>query len=160
MWGIIPAAGPGSRIQPLALSKELPPVGSRRPMSNGHAPSANNSCGAHDRRRHIKPCFVISADTSDIPAYYGGRIGPAGIAYDHWLDDAVEWLRRLGVKHRRTGLSWAGSFRPNAEAWFDREMDALAEYADFFARMVRHYASPSHRTRISDTSSRTQPVVI
>ena len=30
MWGIIPAAGQGSRIQPLAFSKELLPVGSRR----------------------------------------------------------------------------------------------------------------------------------
>ena len=29
MWGIIPAAGSGTRIQPLAFSKELLPVGSR-----------------------------------------------------------------------------------------------------------------------------------
>ena len=29
MWGIVPAAGKGSRIQPLAFSKELLPVGSR-----------------------------------------------------------------------------------------------------------------------------------
>ncbi|MDF2696362.1 MAG: Glucose1phosphate thymidylyltransferase, partial [Labilithrix sp.] len=28
MWGIVPAAGVGSRIQPLAFSKELLPVGS------------------------------------------------------------------------------------------------------------------------------------
>ncbi len=28
MWGIIPAAGGGSRIQPLAFSKKLFPVGS------------------------------------------------------------------------------------------------------------------------------------
>src|SRR4051794_10017191 len=28
MWGIVPAAGKGSRIQPLAFSKELLPVGS------------------------------------------------------------------------------------------------------------------------------------
>jgi len=33
MWGIIPAAGAGSRIQPLAFSKELLPVGSR--LANG-----------------------------------------------------------------------------------------------------------------------------
>ena len=30
MWGIVPAAGRGSRIQPLAFSKELLPVGSRK----------------------------------------------------------------------------------------------------------------------------------
>lgn len=88
---------------------------------------------------------------------------------DHRLDDAVRWLRRLGVKHLRTGLSWADSHRPNAEAWFDRQMAALEdfevtltfcftpesrgivphhtsppleleEYADFCVRMVRRYA--------------------
>ena len=47
---------------------------------------------------------------------------------DHRLDDAVSWLRRLGVRHLRTGLSWADSFRPGAQAWFDRQMDALAEF--------------------------------
>src|SRR5204862_7878389 len=39
---------------------------------------------------------------------------------DHRLDEATAWLRKLGVKHVRTGLSWADSFRPNAQAWFDR----------------------------------------
>ena len=29
VWGIVPAAGLGTRIQPLAFSKELLPVGSR-----------------------------------------------------------------------------------------------------------------------------------
>jgi beta-xylosidase len=47
---------------------------------------------------------------------------------DHRLDAAVGWLRRLGVRHLRTGLSWADSFRPNALAWFDRQMDALREF--------------------------------
>ena len=48
---------------------------------------------------------------------------------DHRLDDAVRWFRRLGVRHVRTGLSWADSFRPNALAWFDRQMQALEEFA-------------------------------
>jgi beta-xylosidase len=47
---------------------------------------------------------------------------------DHRLDDAVRWLERLGVKHLRTGLSWADSFRPNADAWFDRQMRALEKF--------------------------------
>lgn len=47
---------------------------------------------------------------------------------DHRLDDAVQWMRRLGVTHLRTGLSWADSFRPNAVDWFDRQMEALAEF--------------------------------
>ncbi len=47
---------------------------------------------------------------------------------DPRLDDAVRWLRRLGVRHVRTGLSWADSFRPNAQQWFDRQMNALKEF--------------------------------
>jgi len=60
---------------------------------------------------------------------------------DHRLDDAVAWMRRLGVKHLRTGLSWADSFRPNAEAWFDRQMEALAE----FDVTVTYCFTPEHR---------------
>lgn len=44
---------------------------------------------------------------------------------DHRLTDAVAWMKRLGVRYLRTGLSWADSFRPNALAWFDEQMAAL-----------------------------------
>jgi beta-xylosidase len=47
---------------------------------------------------------------------------------DPRLDDAVAWMKRLGVRHLRTGLSWADVFRPNALDWFDRQMDALADF--------------------------------
>src|SRR3954453_21368528 len=47
---------------------------------------------------------------------------------DHRLDDAVRWMRSLGVKYVRTGLSWADTFRANAQDWFDRQMDALDEF--------------------------------
>jgi beta-xylosidase len=47
---------------------------------------------------------------------------------DHRLDDAVAWLKRLGVTKLRTGLSWADRFRPNALDWFDRQMEALADF--------------------------------
>ena len=47
---------------------------------------------------------------------------------DHRLDDAAVWLKRLGVKHLRTGLSWADSLRPNADAWFDRMMRVLEPF--------------------------------
>jgi len=88
---------------------------------------------------------------------------------DYRLDDAVRWMKELGVRHLRTGLSWADSFRPNADAWFDRQMQVLEafdvtltfcftpeakgvrphhtsppqnveEYAEFCVRMVRRYA--------------------
>lgn len=47
---------------------------------------------------------------------------------DHRLDDAVRWMKQLGVRYLRTGLSWADSFRPNADAWFDRQMRALEDF--------------------------------
>ena len=47
---------------------------------------------------------------------------------DHRLDDAVRWMRDHGVRHVRTGLSWADSYRPNATAWFDRMMEALEPF--------------------------------
>ncbi len=47
---------------------------------------------------------------------------------DPRLDDAVAWMKRLGTRKLRTGLSWADSFRPNALDWFDRQMAALADF--------------------------------
>jgi beta-xylosidase len=47
---------------------------------------------------------------------------------DHRLDPAVRWLKDLGVRHVRTGLSWADSLRPGAAAWFDRQMQALEPF--------------------------------
>ena len=60
---------------------------------------------------------------------------------DHRLDDAVRWMKRLDVRYLRTGLSWADSFRPNALAWFDRQMNALAE----FDVTVTFCFTPEHR---------------
>ena len=47
---------------------------------------------------------------------------------DHRLDEAVEWMKRLGVTYLRTGLSWADSFRPDADRWFDRLMGKLQDF--------------------------------
>ena len=47
---------------------------------------------------------------------------------DPRLDDAVSRMKELGVRYVRTGLSWADSYRPNAEAWFDRMMSALEPF--------------------------------
>ncbi|SFO75979.1 Beta-xylosidase [Bradyrhizobium sp. Ghvi] len=60
---------------------------------------------------------------------------------DHRLEEAVRWMRRLGATHLRTGLSWADSFRPNALDWFDRQMEALAE----FQVTVTFCFTPEHR---------------
>ncbi len=47
---------------------------------------------------------------------------------DPRLDEAVAWMKRLGTKRLRTGLSWADSFRPDAIDWFDRQMEALQDF--------------------------------
>lgn len=47
---------------------------------------------------------------------------------DPRLNDAIDWMRQHGVQYLRTGLSWADSYRPNATAWFDRQMEALAPF--------------------------------
>jgi len=60
---------------------------------------------------------------------------------DHRLDDAVAWMKRLGVTYLRTGLSWADSFRPDALRWFDRQMEALAD----FDVTVTFCFTPEHR---------------
>jgi beta-xylosidase len=60
---------------------------------------------------------------------------------DPRLDAAVDTMRRLGVTHLRTGLSWADSFRPDALHWFDRQMRALAD----FDVTVTFCFTPEHR---------------
>lgn len=44
------------------------------------------------------------------------------------LELAVRWFEKLGVRKVRTGLSWAESHQPGAEAWFDTMMSALEPY--------------------------------
>jgi beta-xylosidase len=102
---------------------------------------------------------------------------------DHRLDDAVAWMKRLGVTYMRTGLSWADSFRPNALDWFDRQMKALEdfdvtvtfcftpehrgiaphhtsaplvpeEYAQFCADMIARYAPGGASAEVSPTAAR------
>jgi glucose-1-phosphate thymidylyltransferase len=82
MWGIVPAAGNGTRIQPLAFSKELLPVGSRfdgdteRPRAVSEYLLDRMLRAGADRI-----CFVISPGKSDILQYYGARIERAAIVY-------------------------------------------------------------------------------
>lgn len=82
VWGIVPAAGLGSRIQPLAFSKELLPVGSRfdgateRPKAvSEYLVDRMVLAGA------TRICMTISPGKSDIVEYFGGGIGPAHICY-------------------------------------------------------------------------------
>jgi dTDP-glucose pyrophosphorylase len=82
MWGVIPAAGNGTRIQPLAFSKELLPVGSRfdgrveRPRAVSEYLVERMLLAGVTRI-----CFVISPGKSDILEYYGGGFGGAEFCY-------------------------------------------------------------------------------
>lgn len=82
MWGIVPAAGSGTRIQPLAFSKELLPVGSRmdgdhlRPRAVSEYLLERMVLGGCD-----KVCVVIGPGKSDILEFYGAGYGTASIAY-------------------------------------------------------------------------------
>jgi beta-xylosidase len=60
---------------------------------------------------------------------------------DHRLEDAVRWMRKLGIAYLRTGLSWADSYRPGWEKWFDRQMRALED----FRVTVTYCFTPEHR---------------
>jgi dTDP-glucose pyrophosphorylase len=82
MWGVIPAAGNGSRIQPLAFSKELLPVGGR--SADGMARPKAVSEFLVERMAlagTTKICFVISPAKSDIVEYYGRNPPGVEIAY-------------------------------------------------------------------------------
>ncbi|MFC7396134.1 nucleotidyltransferase family protein [Chelatococcus sp. GCM10030263] len=91
MWGIIPAAGRGSRIQPLAFSKELLPVGSRvdqgveRPCAVSEYLVERMMLGGAE-----KIAFVISPGKSDIMEYYGS--GQRGVATVYVVQPAAEGL--------------------------------------------------------------------
>jgi len=82
LWGIVPAAGLGTRIQPLAFSKELLPVGTR---SDGECERPRAVCEyLLDRMLQAgatRICFVISPAKTDIVNYFGGQIGNASICY-------------------------------------------------------------------------------
>ncbi len=82
MWGIVPAAGAGSRIQPLAFSKELLPVGSQL-VDGVERPKAVSQYLVERMLRAgaRKLCFVISPGKSDIVEYYGGQVGRAHVCY-------------------------------------------------------------------------------
>ena len=74
MWGIVPAAGIGSRIQPLAFSKELLPVGCHRD-GNQERPRAISEYLLERMAAGgaSKICFVISPGKSDIVEYYSDK---------------------------------------------------------------------------------------
>jgi beta-xylosidase len=127
---------------------------------------------------------LLREDGSPKPALRAFERYGAGLGICQWfhfrdprLDEAVAWLQRLDVRHLRTGLSWADMLRPDVLDWFDRQMEALADfqvtvtfcftpeqlgiaphhtspprdpqqYADFCAQMVARYAPATAPARL------------
>jgi dTDP-glucose pyrophosphorylase len=84
MWGIIPAAGRGTRIQPLAFSKELLPVGYQGGSSSN--PERPRAISEYLVDRMLlagvnKICFVISPRKLDIVRYYSASERPISLYY-------------------------------------------------------------------------------
>src|SRR5437660_12751661 len=81
-WGVIPAAGLGTRMQPQAFSKELLPVGTRY---DGQTERPRAACEYLLERMlaagATRVCFVISPAKTDIMSYFGGQIGNTSICY-------------------------------------------------------------------------------
>ncbi|UCI29762.1 nucleotidyltransferase family protein [Mesorhizobium sp. B4-1-4] len=71
MLGIVPAAGRGSRIQPLGFSKELLPVGSRLDGQTERPCAVSEYLVRRMVRNGVdRICFVIGSGKSDILEYY------------------------------------------------------------------------------------------
>lgn len=75
---------------------------------------------------------LLRADGSPKPAleYFDPSLGIVQWFHfeDPRLDMAVAQMQKIGVKRLRTGISWADWHRPNATAWFDRQMAVLAPF--------------------------------
>ncbi len=121
MLGIIPAAGAGSRIQPLAFSKELLPVGTR--LEGGvERPRAVSEylverlvlAGA------TRLCFVIAPGKYDILGYYGGSVDGVPICYavqesPRGLCDAVFRALPFAAEHETVAVGLPDT------VWFPRD---------------------------------------
>jgi beta-xylosidase len=96
---------------------------------------------------------LIRADNSPKPAidHFNPELGICQWFHyeDPRLEEAVSWLRRLGVKKLRTGISWADWHRPSARGWFDRQMAALSE---FDLTLTLCFTPPSRGQRPCHTS--------
>jgi beta-xylosidase len=70
------------------------------------------------------------------------------------LDRTVSWLKRLGVRSLRTGLSWGDSYAPGGWEFFDQMMSALDPF-DVTATLC--FTPPSRGLRPDHTSPPADP---
>ncbi|PBC02761.1 nucleotidyltransferase family protein [Mesorhizobium sp. WSM3860] len=82
MLGIVPAAGRGSRIQPLGFSKELLPVGSRMDGQTERPCAVSEYLVRRMVRNGVdRICFIIGSGKSDILEYYAAGYDSAAAIF-------------------------------------------------------------------------------
>lgn len=102
---------------------------------------------------------LLRADGSPKPALHAFDPALGICQWVHYEDDdrlqaTVEWLHRLGVRHVRTGLSWAEWHLPGGPEWFDRIVEALAP---FETMLTLCFTPPSAGIRPHHTSPPRDP---
>jgi CDP-paratose 2-epimerase len=78
--------------------------------------------------RHVRVQRATRAELQQQPCRLRDRLGLC--QWFHYedrelLDRSVDLLHELGIRHLRTGISWADFFRPGGKAWYDRQMSVL-----------------------------------
>ena len=116
--------------------------GTRRRRARPTTGTSTWGCCARTARRSRR-----SRPTPTMQPTWGSASGST--IEDHRLDEAVAWMRRLGVRHVRTGLSWADSFRDGRAR--------LVRPADGGAGRLRGDGRPSASRPSTAASSRTTP---
>jgi beta-xylosidase len=104
---------------------DLPPTW---PAETRHKEAEGSSYYRHYYLGLVKPDGSEKLAARDFPA--DGSVGFCQWFHfeDHRLEDAVAWMKEHGVEYLRTGVSWADWYRPGAEEWFDRQMEALKDF--------------------------------
>lgn len=96
---------------------------------------------------------MIRSDGTPKPSiqHFNSRLGICQWFHfqDPRLDLAIEWLRKLGVKKLRTGVSWADWHRPGGPEWYDIMMKKLEE----FDTTVTLCFTPASRGKRADHTS-------
>jgi beta-xylosidase len=104
---------------------DLPPTW---PAETRHKEAEGSSYYRHYYLGLVKPDRSEKLAARDFPT--DGSVGFCQWFHfeDPRLEDAVVWMKDHGVEYLRTGVSWADWYRPNAEEWFDRQMEALKDF--------------------------------
>lgn len=96
---------------------------------------------------------LIRADGTPKPAlqYFNPEMGICQWFHfqDPRLEMAVEWLKKMGIKKLRTGISWADWHRNGSLEWFDYQMKML----DSFDTTITLCFTPPSRGKVPSITS-------